>query len=36
VVPWQERRKLNEPCPATAVPQPIKAQPIKILKSSQG
>ena len=31
VVPWQERRKLNEPCPATAVPQPIKSR-----KSSQG
>ena len=31
VVPWQERRKLNEPCPATAVPQPIKSR-----KSAQG
>jgi uncharacterized membrane protein YbhN (UPF0104 family) len=36
VVPWQERRKLNEPCPTAAVPQPIKTQPIKIRKSSQG
>jgi glycosyltransferase 2 family protein len=36
VVPWQERRKLNESCPAAAVPQPIKTQPIKTLKSSQG
>jgi uncharacterized membrane protein YbhN (UPF0104 family) len=36
VLPWQERRKLNEPCPAAAVPQPIKTQPIKALKSSQG
>jgi len=25
VLPWQERRKLHEPCPAeAAVPQPVK------------
>jgi hypothetical protein len=36
VVPWQQRRKLSEPCPTAAVPQPIKTQPIKIRKSSQG
>jgi uncharacterized membrane protein YbhN (UPF0104 family) len=38
VVPWQERRRLNDACPATAVPQPVKSmpQPIKSRKSSQG
>jgi glycosyltransferase 2 family protein len=36
VVPWQERRKLNEPLPRDAVPQPINTQPVKILKSSRG
>ena len=24
VLPWQERRRLSEACPATAVPQPVK------------
>ena len=38
VVPWQERRRLNDACPATAVPQPVKSmpQPIKSRKSQQG
>jgi hypothetical protein len=27
VLPWQERRKLNEACPASAaVPRPVKSQ----------
>jgi uncharacterized membrane protein YbhN (UPF0104 family) len=38
VVPWQERRRLHDACPAAAVPQPVKSmpQPIKSRKSSQG
>jgi hypothetical protein len=26
VLPWQERRRLNGACPATAVPQPVKSR----------